>query len=162
MNRFISISLAAVLMMASSAQALAQQAPAGAQQQAAQASPLDVDPNSMVMAAMQAAQLVDAGRAAEMWEGGSAVAKQAVKKDAFVQQITTARAPLGQPVSRAWLSVIRQSIQPSQASAGSPPGGDYVSVRFATRFSSGRTVAELVTFRLEENGTWRVAGYAIQ
>ena len=40
--------------------------------------------------------------------------------------------------------------------------GNYISVRFATRFSGGRTVAELVTFRLEDNGTWRVAGYAIQ
>ena len=39
---------------------------------------------------------------------------------------------------------------------------NYISVRFATRFSGGRTVAELVTFRLEDNGTWRVAGYAIQ
>ncbi len=147
--------------------AFAQQAaPAPAAQQQARPSPQDVDPNSMVMAALQAAQLVDGGRAGEIWDGSSAIAKRAITKDAFVKAITAARNPLGQPVSRVWLSVIRQSVPAPQAGqaapAGSPPPGNYISVRFATRFSGGRTVAELVTFRLEDSGTWRVAGYTIQ
>lgn len=51
----------------------------------------------------------------------------------------------------------------SRRALGRPASaGNYISVRFATRFSGGGTVAELVTFRLEDNGTWRVAGYAIQ
>ncbi|MGY0504310.1 DUF4019 domain-containing protein [Luteimonas sp. e5] len=130
-------------------------------QAAQQRSPQSVDPNSMVMAALQAVQLVDAGRSAEVWDGSAEVSKRALSRNAFVQQVTATRAPLGQPVSRVWLSVIRQSA-PEPGSNGGPPQGDYISVRFATRFSGGNTVAELVTFRLESNGIWRVAGYAIQ
>ncbi|RMH91174.1 DUF4019 domain-containing protein [Lysobacter pythonis] len=155
-----------VLLLSLGPLAMARQPPpaAQAQQQRPQVqrpAPGEVDPNSMVMAALQAAQLVDANRAGDVWEGGSSVAKKAMGKDAFIRQVAASRAALGQPQSRVWLSVIRQQVD-AAGGRQAPPPGMYVSVRFATRFSGGKTVAELVSFHLDENATWRVAGYAIQ
>ena len=142
------------------------QSPAPQTPQAQRAAPNDVDPNSMLNAALQVAQLIDAGRSGEIWDGSSEIAKRTVNRDAFVKQIATGRAAFGQPVSRVWASVIRQVVPAPQAGqappAGSPPPGAYITVRFATRFSGGQSVGELVSFRLDENGTWRVAGYTIQ
>ncbi len=126
----------------------------------------DVDPSRMVVAALQVTQLVDAGRSAEVWDGSSDAAKRSVTKEAFVSQTTALRSPLGQPVSRVWASVIRQSVAASPAGQtqqqNAPPPGNYITVRLATRFSTGRTMSELISFRQDDNGTWRVAGYTIQ
>lgn len=165
MNKTFASLLVASLLAASSAHAqqptpqpAAQPAPAAPQQQR---SPLDVDPNSMVVAALQTAQLIDTGRSGEVWDGAASVAKSATTRDVFVQQLNAARGPLGQLQSRAWVSVVRQSA-PAPTAEGGPPAGEYISVRFASRFAGGRTVTELVSFRLEDGGTWRVAGYVIQ
>ncbi len=143
---------------------------ANAQQQAgaqpAASTAQDIDANRIITAAQQVAQLVDAGKSGEVWEGSSTAAKGKVDKEAFVRQTTTMRSPLGQPVSRVWASVIRQSVPVPAAGAAqpgnAPPPGAYITVRFATRFSAGRTMSELISFRLDEGGTWRVAGYTLQ
>ncbi|PJK13614.1 hypothetical protein CO613_09475 [Lysobacteraceae bacterium NML07-0707] len=70
---------------------------------------------------------------------------------------------LGRPVSSTWLSVLRQQVDANAAQqAGNPPQGMYISVRFATTFSSGHGLLELVSFRLDEDGVWRVVGYSNQ
>lgn len=121
----------------------------------------DMDPNSMVIAALQAAQLVDANRTAEVWDGSSVVAKRIVSRDAFVRQVAGARASLGQPLQRNWISVTRQQIEQT-IDPNAPPPGLYISVRFLTRFANGQALVELVTFQLEADGIWRVAGYSVQ
>ncbi|PJK09626.1 hypothetical protein CO610_03095 [Lysobacteraceae bacterium NML95-0200] len=154
--RSLALALLALLPLTGMAQqrgAVAPQAQAQVQQ--------DIDPNSILTGALHVADLIDNGRAAEVWEGASIAAKSTVSRDAFVNQLQMARAPLGQAQSRVWLSVLRQQINPAQGES-SPLPGTYVTVRFATRFSSGKTLVELISFRMDDNTTWRVAGYSIQ
>lgn len=165
MNKLI-VSVALAIVLAGGSDVQAQSAAPAARPAPQNEGPNNVDPNSMVGAALQVAQLVDSGRSGEVWDGSSAIAKQTIDRESFVRQITTARSALGQPVSRTWASVIRQVVASPQGGqsqpAGSPPPGAYITVRFATRFSGGGTKGELVSFRLDENGIWRVAGYTLQ
>lgn len=131
-------------------------------QQAAQAqhapSAADIDPTSLVRNAMQVLAVVDQSQLGPLYDGASTAARRAVTRDDFVNNISRQRQALGVPSSRIWWSVTRQVI-PAGTDA---PAGNYMSVRFATQFAGGRTVGELVSFRLDEDGTWRLAGYAIQ
>jgi hypothetical protein len=62
---------------------------------AAQQAQVQKQDAEMGAAAVKAAQLVDANRAGELWDGASAVARRAVPKAAFVSQLTTERTRLG-------------------------------------------------------------------
>ncbi|WP_242108030.1 DUF4019 domain-containing protein [Luteimonas aquatica] len=61
---------------------------------------------------------------------------------------------------------MRQAIGAPQggvAEPGTPPPGDYISVRFAVQFASGQVGTELITtYRQEAPGTWQLAGYVLQ
>jgi len=112
----------------------------------------------MSRAALQAAQLVDANRTGELWDGASSVARNAVTREAFVSQIAAARGKVGALVGRGKPSVSRMRY-----GAGAPvPEGIYVNVAFPTRFAnSPQPVRELVSFRLEDDKVLRLAGYAL-
>ncbi len=118
----------------------------------------EVDPNTLASAGGRAMQALDGGRAGDLWDGASQIAKQATKRNDFVANVANARKPLGAPVSRAWSAVRRQQI----ASGDRLPPGQYASVEFLTRFASGKSVRELVSFRLEEAGVWRFTGYVLE
>ncbi len=155
---FFSLVLAACAALSQPALAQQRQAAQPARSSAEQLP--EADANSMILGALQVLQLVDNNQAGEVWDGSSATAKAVVTRDAFVRQISAARAPLGQVQSRTWFSVIRQRVE-AAAGANSTPAGDYISVRFATRFASGGTLIELVSFR-QDPDAWRVAGYAFE
>ncbi|MCF5965203.1 DUF4019 domain-containing protein, partial [Xanthomonas perforans] len=85
--------------------------------------------------------------------------KTAVKRDAFVSQIGTERARLGAVVGRGQGSVTRVKYGPG----AQVPEGLYVNVSFPTRFAKAQQpVRELVSFRLDEDKTWRLAGYSLR
>ena len=42
------------------------------------------------------------------------------------------------------------------------PAGVYINVEYETRFATGPAVTELVSFRLDEDKTWRLSGYALR
>lgn len=113
----------------------------------------------MGAAALKAAQLVDANRAGELWDGASAVARRAVPKAAFVSQLTTERARLGALAGRGQPTITRVKY-----SAGAAvPEGLYINVSFPTRFAnSAQPVRELVSFRFDEDQVWRLAGYSLR
>jgi hypothetical protein len=110
-------------------------------------------------AAVKAAQLVDANRAGELWDGASAVARRAVPKAAFVSQLTTERTRLGALAGRGQPTITRVKY-----SAGAAvPEGLYINVSFPTRFAnSAQPVRELVSFRFDEDQVWRLAGYSLR
>lgn len=113
----------------------------------------------MTRAGLNAARLIDAGRAAEVWDGASTVARRAVARDAFVTQVAADRARLGELASRGHPSLTRVQY----AAAGALPEGLYINVSFPTRFAnSARPVRELVSFRLDEDRVWRVSGYSVR
>lgn len=133
-----------------------------AAQQAAPARPpataADIDPTTLVRNAMQVLAAVDQGQLGSLYDGASSAARGTVARNDFINNISRQRQALGVPTSRTWWSVTRQVI-PAGVQA---PAGNYMSVRFASQFAGGKSAGELVSFRLDEDGTWRMAGYAIQ
>lgn len=154
MKRFFSAIGVALLLTAGTV--AAQQPPATAQA-AANPVPGTIEPNAIRDAGFRVAMAMDAGQAAKMWDEASAVTKKSVTRDAFIAGITKARQPLGKTVNRNWLSVRRQ-FGDGQAL----PSGLYASAEFLAESAGKAPVRELVSFRLDEDGTWRFAGYAVQ
>nr|WP_254461430.1 DUF4019 domain-containing protein [Xanthomonas sacchari] len=120
--------------------------------------PLAKQDAQMAQAGLRAAQLVDAGRTGELWDGASAVAKKAVTRAVFVREVDAARARLGALLGRGVASVARV-----QYAAGSQvPPGTYVNISFPSRFANApQPVRELVSLRLDEDKTWRLVGYHV-
>lgn len=114
------------------------------------------DPNAWVGVAQQAVQLIDSGRAGELWDNGSSEMKVRVSRNDFLAALKKSRT--GEAVvSREWLSVERTQLNASP----SVPAGVYANVRFQAVIGK-RPVTELVTFRQESNGGWRWMGYLIK
>lgn len=152
---------------AAGATALAQQpspqpAPAPAEQPqltAEQREQLARQDAEMTQAALQVMQLVDADRVGEVWDGASPVMKQAVSREDFVRQVTSDRTALGAVSGRANPVVSR-----TQGEAGGPvPEGLYINVQSASSFANQpQPIRELVSFRLDDDRTWRVSGYTLR
>ena len=113
----------------------------------------------MTQAAGQVMQLVDANRLGEVWEGASAVMKQLVTKDEFVRQITADRSRLG-AVSGRSNPLVTRTRYPAGADV---PEGLYVNVSSASTFANQpQPIRELVSFRLDDDRTFRVSGYSLR
>lgn len=126
---------------------------------AAQQAQVQKQDAEMGAAAVKAAQLVDANRAGELWEGASAVARRAVPKAAFVSQLTTERTRLGVMAGRGQPTITRVKY----GAGAAVPEGLYINVSFPTRFAnSAQPVRELVSFRFDEDQVWRLAGYSLR
>jgi len=112
----------------------------------------------MIQAAQKVLQMVDTGQLAQLWDGASVVAKRAVTRDAFASQISAQRKRLGASSGRGAAVVTRVRHNPGS----SVPEGLYVNVSFPTRFANApQPVRELVSFRLDEDRIWRLAGYSL-
>lgn len=134
----------------------AQQAPALTPQQRAALAKQDVD---TTQAATQVLQMVDGNRIGEVWDGASPTMKRLVTKDEFIKQVTIDRNKLGTASSRGKAVVSRSQF----AAGGQVPAGLYINVNFPTKFSKApQPVRELVSFRLDEDKTWRVSGYSLR
>lgn len=141
---------------APAAQASRTPGPALSAAQQAQLAQQDVQ---MAEAAQRVAQLVDGNKAAEVWDGASAVARRAVTRDQFANNIRTDRTKLGALVSRGKPSITRVQY-PAGAAV---PEGLYINVSFPTRFANNaQPVRELVSFRLDEDKVWRASGYSVR
>ena len=116
-----------------------------------------VDPNLVAGWAVQVVQLIDRGQLAQVWEGASAVARKNVATDAFINGVQAVRKPLGAVSGREWTAVRRQR-NPGSATL---PAGEYASVELVALFANKQVKTELVTFRHDEDGTWRFTGYVI-
>jgi len=141
--------------------AAAPAAPAAPAQQLtpAQQAQLEKQNAEMSAAALQAARLVDGGQTAQLWDGASAVARKAVTRDAFTKQVSADRARLGALVGRGQPSISRVRFNAGAA----VPEGLYLNVTYPTRFAnSPQPVRELVSFRLDEDKVWRLAGYSVR
>ncbi|QSX74637.1 DUF4019 domain-containing protein [Lysobacter arenosi] len=155
-HALVCLVLSAALIPVLAQQATPPAAPQAAPRAAAPAR--DIDPNSLAAAAIQAAQLIDAGRAGEVWDGASAIAKRSVDRKKFTDSLTAQRTPLGATTARRWTLVSRHST----AGTEQLPAGTYANVEFDTQFSGNRSGHELISFRQDEDGTWRLAGYVLK
>jgi hypothetical protein len=155
-----SIIVIAIALLLTTGTVVAQQKPAShpaASQAADRPAPGALEPDAVRDAGLRVAMAVDAGQAGRLWDEASAVTRKSVTRDAFIAGITRSRQGLAKAVSRNWLSVRRQS-----GDGNALPQGLYASTELLAEFPGKPLVRELVSFRLDEDGTWRFAGYAVQ
>ena len=123
------------------------------------ASAQDLDPSALVKAAQATIQKIDEGSPAGVWQDMSSVVKQRVTRKDFTEATLRARQPLGTPGARYWVAISRQRLA---AATESVPAGMYSTVQFETQFQGNKAVRELVSFRLDEDKTWRTSGYTVR
>lgn len=163
------IALLAAALLAMTATAVAQQpaqtaprpaaAPAQQTLTPAQQAALTKQNAEVTQAAQQIMQMVDGNRVGDAWDGASAVMKQVVPRDEFVKQVTIDRNRLGKPATRGAAAISRAQF-PAGANV---PQGLYINIATPTKFAnSAQPVRELVSFRLDEDKTWRLSGYSLR
>ena len=112
----------------------------------------------LTKAALQVAHLIDAGKAGEVWDGGSAVMQQATSRATFTAAVTTDRTTTGALVERKLLTIVRRASDGHKL-----PPGDYANIDFATTFADRpQPVRELISFHLDPGRVWRVASYTLR
>ena len=126
---------------------------------AAAATRPDLGPTDFVNAALQVVAAVDRYEMGSVWDRASAVMKNSVARDAFVASTAQRRAALGAVRSRDWTTVARVVV--TQAGGPLPPG-QYLTVRLTSMGDSGRRMEEVISFHLDGDGQWRLAGYGLQ
>lgn len=117
-----------------------------------------IGPAALLAAALEFTGMIDDGRAGMLWDAGSVLIKQAVKRDDFLTTIAKARTDIGPLSSRTWRAVQRQY---SKGALGQIPAGEYATVNFAI-VADEKPANEAVTFRHDEDGVWRFVGYVVQ
>jgi hypothetical protein len=119
-----------------------------------------LEASDMVRGGMQAIQMIDQGKAGELWDGATPAARKRVTRADFMGQVAKSRAPFGLPQQRTWVAVNRQVV----ADADADTAGQYVSVEYETRFANkpDTTLRELVSFHLDRDRTWRFSGYVLR
>jgi hypothetical protein len=100
--------------------------------------------------------LVDAGRYSDSWEQAAGLFKSKISAPSWASAIGGVRAPLGALKSR--------QIQSSTFTHTLPgaPDGNYVVIRYSTRFENKVSAVETVTPMQEKDGTWHVSGYFVK
>jgi len=108
---------------------------------------------------LQVMSMVDTNQVGQIWDGASQVMKDAVPRDDFVNQIVADRSRLGSVTGRTTPEITRSS---SDGSSG-VPAGLYINIASMTSFANGAApVRELVSFRFDEDQTWRLTGYTLR
>ncbi|MGJ7567464.1 DUF4019 domain-containing protein [Variovorax sp. GB1R11] len=120
----------------------------------------DVEASDMVRGGMQAIQMIDQGKAGELWDGATPAARKRGTRADFLSQTAKSRAALGAPRMRTWVTINRQVLTDPDVDLA----GQYVSIEYETRFANKPegSVRELVSFHLDSDRIWRFSGYALR
>ena len=150
-----SVATPAASVSQSTAAAPATAAPAAmspAQQLAAMSS------DALIVGALRSLELIDTGKFDTLWTSSAAVTQARFPKDAFAAQLESARKSVGPVAQRTWAGVARIKYLASPEK-DAVPAGLYANVDFSTELSDGRVVFELVSLRIEDDGTLKFSGY---
>ena len=101
-------------------------------------------------------QQVDGDAFAVSWQSAAPLLKQKVTEAEWVEKLSTIRAIAGPVVERA------ESEISYSTTAQESPDGDYVLITYATTYKGRGQVNEIVTVMLDQDQTWRVAGYFVK
>ena len=100
--------------------------------------------------------MVDAGKYGESWDGAAKLFQNQLTQDQWKAALTSVRTPLGKMVSRT-----QKGAQPASNVPGAPAGQVFIVLQFTTSFENKSSAVETVAM-VDENGTWKAAGYFIQ
>jgi len=98
---------------------------------------------------------LDAGNYAGTWRDAAAVVRT-VPQAQYEATMRQVRTPLGSAADRAVKSATYQTSMPGV------PDGQYVIIQYTTRFANKEQAVETVIPMREQDGTWRVSGYAVR
>lgn len=112
--------------------------------------------DALLRNADNALRQLDAGNYGELWDGAAAFIKAGLPREQFVASTRLSREALGEVSLRSWSSVMR--IRYDNSTSGIP-NGRYANVDFTTELANGRTVFEMLSYRLEDDGRWHLTGY---
>ncbi|KVE73864.1 DUF4019 domain-containing protein [Burkholderia vietnamiensis] len=98
---------------------------------------------------------LDAGQYGTVWADSAAFVKARIKQDQFAADVQRARQSVGTVRHRGWAQITRIRY----TNAGTTPDGLYANVDYATTLTTGTTVYEKLSFRLEDDGLWHLTGY---
>ncbi|WGY71062.1 DUF4019 domain-containing protein [Burkholderia cepacia] len=98
---------------------------------------------------------LEAGQFNEIWLGSADFIKTRFKQDHFVSDIRRAWQTVALVRHREWEQITRDRYTNATV-----PDGLYANVDYVTTLTTGSTVYEKVSFRLEGDGHWHLTGYA--
>jgi len=145
--RFVIVFLLAILSSPGTAMQTTSPAPAA-----------QLGPTDFLGAAQRVVAAVDRYEMGMIWDVSSPIMKASIARDLFISSTAQQRAMLGSITARDWTAIMRVII--SQKSGPLPPGR-YMSVRFRTTGQNGKSLEEVVSFHLDTDGQWKMAGYSI-
>ncbi|MGJ7525973.1 DUF4019 domain-containing protein [Variovorax sp. GB1P17] len=124
------------------------------------ASAQDIEASDMVRGGMQAIQMIDQGKAGELWDGATAAARKRVTRADFTDKVAGSRTTLGAPRQRTWVAINRRVVTDPDGDTA----GQYISIEYETRFTGKpeSTLRELVSFHLDSDRIWRFSGYVLR
>ncbi|HSM12682.1 MAG TPA: DUF4019 domain-containing protein [Thermoanaerobaculia bacterium] len=99
---------------------------------------------------------VDGGDYGASWEHAAELFRNAVTKEAWQQQLGTARGALGAVGKRTLRSTTFTRTLPGA------PDGEYVVILYDTSFANKANAVETITPMRDPDGVWRVSGYYIR
>lgn len=114
--------------------------------------------NAYIDAGLSIVAAIDRYEMGAVWQAASATMKASIPEERFIANIAQKRAQLSTIRSRDWMSVMKVPITTAE---GGLPAGEYVSVRFATSGNNGKVMEEVISFRFDEDGQWRLVGYTL-
>ncbi|AIF48484.1 DUF4019 domain-containing protein [Dyella japonica] len=127
---------------------------------AVRAAQADLDPGHFVDAAFKALAAVESGQAGLVWDMASPVMKSATTRVAFIDSEAMHASANGQLATRQWFSINRNRIDGNSGDKHIPPGS-YLTVLFVGSNKAGQTLQQNVTFALDSDGIWRLAGIVL-
>ena len=136
---------------------VAAQSKTAAPQQAPRPAAAPLGPTDFVNAAVQVVSQIDRFDIANVWDKASPIMQARVPKAQFIADTAQQRARLGTVQTRDWLSVGRTVVIKA---GGSLPVGQYITVRLNSIGQNGR-MDEILSFHLDSDRQWRLAGYAL-
>ncbi len=116
----------------------------------------DADEAAAAKAAEPWLALVDAGKYGESWEQASAMFRDAVTKEKWIEAVSGVRGQVGKFESR--------KLAASQAIKDPPnaPPGDYMMLQYSSVFENKKDATETIVLSREPDKQWRTSGYFIK
>jgi hypothetical protein len=145
--------IALALACAAGAQAQTPAAPAAAASAPANAN-AEME-NAGTLAAHAWLALLDRNDWGTAWDASAAMFRQSVPLGMWMDKVPPLRQPLGAMLERNAVEAIYKTSLPGR------PDGQYVTVRFISKYEKG-TMQEIVATVREQDGRWRVIGYQPQ
>ncbi len=101
--------------------------------------------------------LVDQGKYEQSWESCSPYLKSEVPKDEFVARLSAVRKVAGKLLERK-----QKDYLYTKDPGANIPAGEYMIYHFDAKFEHKDHLTETVTVMLENDKSWKVAGYFIE